>query len=80
MWLISLEHISSLRFPRCVIPEEFVDGLIESDSRRFKTFVANRVSLIRENSTPDQWCHIDGNDNPADILSRGCNASTLPTV
>ena len=29
MWLISLEHISSLRFPRCVIPEEFVDGLIE---------------------------------------------------
>ena len=80
MWLISLEHISSLRFPRCVIPEKYVDGLIESDSRRFKTFVANRVSLIREYSTPDQWCHIDGNDNPADILSRGCNASILPTV
>ena len=169
MWLISLEHISSLRFPRCVIPEEFVDGSIElhhfcdasevgygactyvrainrlgqihvsllisknrlapvkpvtiprlellsavvaskldcvvrreldvelmkstfwtdsmivlayiqSDSRRFKTFVANRVSLIRENSTPDRWCHIDGSDNPDDILSRGCNASTLPTV
>ena len=53
---------------------------IQSDSRRFKTFVANRVSLIRENSTPDQWCHIDGNDNPADILSRGCNASTLPSL
>ena len=51
---------------------------IQSDSRRFKTFVANCVSLIRENSTPDQWCHIDGYDNPADILSRGCNASTLP--
>ena len=43
-------------------------------------FVAHRVSLIRENSTPDQWCHIVGNYNPADILSRGCNASTLPTV
>ena len=28
MWLISLEHISSLRFPRCVIPDEFVDGAI----------------------------------------------------
>ena len=53
---------------------------IQGDSRRFKTFVANRVSLIRENSTPEQWCHIDGNDNPADILSRGCNASALPTV
>ena len=53
---------------------------IQSESRRFKTFVANRVSLIRENSIPDQWCHIVGNDNPADILSRGCNASVLPTV
>ena len=168
-WLISLGRISSLRFPRCVIPAEFVDGSVElhhfcdasevgygactyvrvinqrgqihvsllisknrlapvkpvtiprlellaavvaskldcvvkreldvellrstfwtdsmitlayiqSDSRRFKTFIANRVSLIRENSTPDQWCHIVGNDNPADILSRGCNASVLPTV
>ena len=53
---------------------------IQSESKRFKTFVANRVSLIRENSPPDQWCHIVGKDNPADILSRGCTASTLPTV
>ena len=36
--------------------------------------------MIRGNSTPDQWCHIVGNDTPADILSRGCNASTLHTV
>ena len=36
--------------------------------------------MIRGNSTPDQWCHIVGNDSPADILSRDCNASTLHTV
>ena len=53
---------------------------IQSDSRRFKTFVANRVSLIIENSTPDQWCHNVGYDNPADILSRDYNVSKLPTV
>ena len=29
MWLLSLEPISSLRFPRCVIPDEFVDGSLE---------------------------------------------------
>ena len=29
IWLISLEHISSLRFPRCVIPDELVDGSVE---------------------------------------------------
>ena len=45
-----------------------------------QTFVANRVSLIRDNSTPDQWCHIVGGDNPTDILSRGCNFSQLPFV
>ena len=53
---------------------------IQSDSRRFKTFVANRVSLIREKNTPDQSFHIVGDDNMADILSRGCNVSKLPTV
>ena len=29
MWLIYLEHISSLRFHTCVIRDEFVDGSIE---------------------------------------------------
>ena len=53
---------------------------IHSDSRIFKVFVANRMSLIRENTKPDQRCHITGMENPADILSRGCNASSIPPV
>ena len=28
-WLMSLENVSSLRCPRCVIPEEVSDGSIE---------------------------------------------------
>ena len=63
-----------------ILDRQYDHTRIQSYSRRFKTFVANRVSLIRENSTPDQWCHIVGDDNPADILSRGCNVSKLPTV
>ncbi|KAJ8019886.1 hypothetical protein HOLleu_41658 [Holothuria leucospilota] len=33
-------------------------GYIRNEERRFKTFVANRVSKIRENSSPDQWRHV----------------------
>ena len=39
---------------------------IQSKSRRFKTFLANRVSLMKSR-TPDQCCRIDGNHNPADM-------------
>ncbi|XP_013381171.1 uncharacterized protein LOC106152206 [Lingula anatina] len=53
-------------------------GYISNESRRFKTFVANRVSLIRENSDPSQWRHVPGNVNPADVLSRGCDSCDIP--
>jgi len=48
-----------------------------NDDKRFHTFVANRVALIRENSTPKQWRHIDSQLNPADDASRGLNAEQL---
>ncbi len=50
---------------------------IENDSTRFKTFVANRVSLIREASKPSQWRYVSSADNPADQASRGLNADNL---
>ena len=39
--------------------------------RRFKTYVANRVSGIIELIRPDHWNHVNGADNPADCDSRG---------
>ena len=167
-WLSSLSHLSSLSFPRCIIPKEFADGVMElhfcdasvrgfgacsylrivdhrgqihvslvagkarlapmkqasiprlellaatvaakldkvisrelevpllkstfwsdsqivlayirSETRRFKTFVANRVVMIRSQSSPDQWYHISGGNNPADILSRGCSPTDIPEM
>ena len=46
---------------------------IKSEEGRFQTFVANRVAFIRANTSPDQWNHVKGKINPADILSRGSN-------
>ncbi|XP_011859397.1 PREDICTED: uncharacterized protein LOC105556896 [Vollenhovia emeryi] len=55
---------------------------IGSPSRRWQTFVANRVSEIQDSSSPNEWRHVKSRDNPADMISRGStpaqlNSSTL---
>ena len=44
---------------------------INNESRRFQTFVANRVAIIRDSSDPSQWRYISTEQNPADDCSRG---------
>ena len=44
--------------------------LIEN-SRRFNTYVSNRVSYIVELIAPNRWNHVHGTDNLADCASRG---------
>ena len=48
---------------------------IFNETRRFITFVANRVAVIREGSKPSQWRHVRSEVNPADLASRGIKAS-----
>ncbi|KAH3693016.1 hypothetical protein DPMN_193353 [Dreissena polymorpha] len=52
---------------------------IRNESRQFKPFVSNRIGEIHENSSPKQWRHVPGNDNPADLTSRGTTAEKLVT-
>ena len=56
---------------------EIVRAYICNDRARYKVFVANRVSEIRQHSTPAQWLHIAGKSNPSDVLSRGCYGGAL---
>ena len=44
---------------------------LRDDKSRFSTFVANRISKIKESSSLSQWKQVSGHDNPADIASRG---------
>ena len=59
---------------------EIVLAYINNETKRFNTFVANRVSQIRQVSEPCQWCHVPGKFNPADVISQGCQAGNLSNM
>ncbi|CAM1322565.1 Uncharacterised protein at_DN1167 [Pycnogonum litorale] len=48
---------------------------INNETRRFKTFVANRTEMVRSLTDVSQWRHVPSQFNPADECSRGINAS-----
>ena len=52
-------------------------GYIGNNGKRFHTFAANRVAAILHASSPSQWRHISGKQNPADNVSRGLTAEAL---
>ena len=50
---------------------------IKNESKRFQTYVANRIAEIREMTSPDQWRHCPGKLNPADDASHGLKSQKL---
>ena len=50
---------------------------VANKDTRFCTFVANRISVIRENIDVTQWKFIGTKLNPADLASRGMCADTF---
>ncbi|XP_067685814.1 uncharacterized protein [Haliotis asinina] len=42
-----------------------------NERNRYPVFVANRVKMIRDYASPQQWKYIDTRQNPADTASRG---------
>ena len=50
---------------------------VHNESREFKPFVANRIGEIQRTSSLDQWRHVPGTVNPADLPTRGLSAMAL---
>lgn len=50
---------------------------IRNENKRYKTFVANRISTIRDSTEVDQWRHVPSFLNPADDASHGLKADSL---
>ena len=56
---------------------EIVLKYIKNETCRFQLFVENRVSLLCQLSSPDKWHHISGQNNPADLISRGTQVELI---
>ena len=52
-------------------------GYIQNEKTKFHIYVANRVSQIREFSSPSQWKYVSTSTNPADHASRSLKTSEL---
>ncbi|XP_028407850.1 uncharacterized protein LOC114530430 [Dendronephthya gigantea] len=50
---------------------------IRGRGREFLSFVAKRVGLIQNHTSPEQWQYIGSRDNPADLCSRGSSSTQL---
>ncbi|GFY13307.1 DUF1758 domain-containing protein [Trichonephila clavipes] len=50
---------------------------IKTEPYKLKTFVSNRVAEIQALSKDYHWKHVSSKDNPADLISRGCNVDEL---
>ncbi|GFU92807.1 integrase catalytic domain-containing protein [Trichonephila clavipes] len=63
--------VKSVTMPRL----ELVDP--EGAYNLLKTFVANRVATIQHLINAEQWHHVSSEQNPADLVSRGLDPSSL---
>ena len=59
------------------VDSELVLKYIKNENRRFQVYVGNRVATIQQLTEPAQWNHIPGEDNPADVISRGQTVNQL---
>ncbi|GFU45606.1 uncharacterized protein TNCV_4494551 [Trichonephila clavipes] len=50
---------------------------IKKPLAQLKTFVRNRVSIIQELTESDFWKHVNSENNPTDILSRGISPDKI---
>ncbi|XP_064646215.1 uncharacterized protein LOC135499401 [Lineus longissimus] len=50
---------------------------IRGQSRRYKPFISHRIAEIQEETCPQQWRHVPGKKNPADLATRGASVHDL---
>ena len=78
-----MTHVAdALRLPattekHCWTDSKVTLAWIQNDPHKWKTFVANRVHEIHSLTDQNQWHHIPGVENPADLLTRGIPAEGL---
>lgn len=74
-----VSELLQIPFENCILWTDSKDVIfwIQGQSRRYKTFVANRISEIHRKSSPRQWRHVPTDLNCADDATRGLHAKVL---
>ena len=54
-----------------------VISYIQNNDKRFHTFVANRIAIIQDATSPSQWRYVNSEGNPADDASRGLTVDSI---
>ncbi|XP_061170323.1 uncharacterized protein LOC133179633 [Saccostrea echinata] len=55
-------------------------GYIKNDTRRFYTYVSNRVARIPHATSPEQWNYVTTHLNPADVATRDVSQDILTAI
>lgn len=50
---------------------------INNENKHFRTFVANRISFVRDATEVQQWRYVSTKENPADQASQRANSKQL---
>ncbi|GFU71180.1 DUF1758 domain-containing protein [Trichonephila clavipes] len=69
--------LKTLTIPRMWTDSTIALAWIKTEPHKLKTFVSNRVAEIQALSKDYHWKHVSSKDNPADLISRGCNVDEL---
>ncbi|GFR64086.1 Gag-pol fusion polyprotein, partial [Elysia marginata] len=68
---VPLEHVAFHTDSKVVL------GYISNETRRFYTYVSNRVEKIRSVTSPAQWRYISTEFNPADVATRSNSVESV---
>lgn len=76
---VKLKSILKLNFQKIVLWSDstIVLSWLNKSPSTWHTYVANRVAEIQRLTNPSDWFYIPTEENPADIVSRGCNPVSL---
>jgi hypothetical protein len=74
---MALNNTTDETYPRT--DSSIVLTWIQEPPNKWKTFVGNRVATFQEETASVTWRHVPSQSNPADLISRGMDPTTLTT-
>ena len=74
---IEKEYVLKFRKVYHLIDSQIVKAMIGKGSYGYNTLAGNLIGEIHQLSSPDDWYWINGKDNGADVITRGCEPNKL---